>query len=126
MDSVNCAPWKNGILPQIIILKTRSLCLTKIILLAKIAVVPWWRRGVVVITTAQLHSTKPDWTQVLCRFKPCLQCVGDLQWWGSLPMAPAGNKAKCLFSVKHTTKTIHHHHSSFSFSFHWLFQVWPL
>ena len=23
-------------------------------------VVPWWRRGVVVITTAQLHSTKPE------------------------------------------------------------------
>ena len=24
-------------------------------------------------------------------------------------MVPAGNKAKCLSSVNHTTKTIHHH-----------------
>ena len=34
--------------------------------------------GVVVITTAQLRSTKPE--QVLSRFKSCLQCVGDLRW----------------------------------------------
>ena len=27
-----------------------------------------------------------------------------------LTMAPAGNKAKHLSSVNHTTKTIHHHH----------------
>ena len=25
-------------------------------------------------------------------------------------MAPAGNKAKWLSSVNHTTKTVHHHH----------------
>ena len=25
-------------------------------------------------------------------------------------MVPAGNKAKRLWSVNHTTKTIHHHH----------------
>ena len=25
-------------------------------------------------------------------------------------MVPAGNKAKCLLLVNHTTKTIHHHH----------------
>ena len=25
-------------------------------------------------------------------------------------MVPAGNKAKCLLSVNHTTITIHHHH----------------
>ena len=27
-------------------------------------------------------------------------------------MAPAGNKVKCLSSVNHTTKTIHHHSQS--------------
>ena len=50
------------------------------------------------------------WTQVLRRFKPCSQRVGDSRWWGSLTMVPAGNKAKHLSSVNHTTKTIHHHH----------------
>ena len=35
--------------------------------------------------------------------------VGDLRWWGSLTMVPAGNKAKRLSSVNHTAKTIHHH-----------------
>ena len=50
------------------------------------------------------------WTQVLRRFKSCLQRVGDSRWWGSLTMVPAGNKAKRLLSVNHITKTIHHHH----------------
>ena len=46
-----------------------------------------WRRGVVVITTAQLHSVKPELTF----------CTGlDL--------------AHGLSLVNHTTKTIHHHH----------------
>ena len=63
-----------------------------------------WRHGVVVITTAQLHSTKPE-----LRFKPCSRCVGDSRWWGSLTMVPAGNKAERLSSVNHTTKTTHHH-----------------
>ena len=27
------------------------------------------------------------------RFKPSLECVKDLQWWESLAMVPAGNKA---------------------------------
>ena len=58
-----------------------------------------WRRGVVVITTAQLHSTKSE-----LRFKPCSRRVGDSRWWGSLTMVPAGNKAKRLSSVNHTTK----------------------
>ena len=31
------------------------------------------------------------WTQILRRFKPCSRCVGDLQWWESLTMVPAGN-----------------------------------
>ena len=92
-----------------------------------------WRRGVVLITTAQLHSTKSElrfcagsnpawhigdncttsfnlaWTQVLRGFKPCSRRVGDSRWWRSLTMVPAGNKAKRLSSVNHTTKTIHHH-----------------
>ena len=35
-------------------------------------------------------------------------------------MVPAGNKAKRLSSVNHTTKTIHHHHhhQSLCFYFH--------
>ena len=61
------------------------------------------------------------WTQVLRRFKPYLWHVRDPWWWGSLIMVPAGNKAKCLSLVNHTTKTIHHHHQWFceiSWSFH--------
>ena len=56
-------------------------------------------RSVAVITTAQLpHCTS------------CLPSFGDSRWRGSLTMVPAGNKAKRLSSVNHTTKTIHHHH----------------
>ena len=50
-------------------------------------------------------------TQMLHRFKSCPQRVRDLRWWGSLRMAPVGNKAKCLSSVNLTTKTIHRHHN---------------
>ena len=39
-----------------------------------------------------------------------LLSVGDSWWWGSLTMVPAVNKAKCLSSVNHTTKTIYHYH----------------
>ena len=55
-------------------------------------------------------SCSEAWHQVLRRFKPCSRRVGDSRWWGSLTMVPAGNKAKRLSSVNHTTKTIHHHH----------------
>ena len=59
-------------------------------------------------------SFNKGWTQVLRRFKSCLWRVGHSQWWGSLTMVPAGNKAICLLLVNHTTKTInlhcHHHH----------------
>ena len=34
---------------------------------------PWWRRGVVVITIAQLHSTKPE-------VRSCSQRVRDWRW----------------------------------------------
>ena len=66
--------------------------------------------SVLVITTAQLHSTKPEF-----RF-----CTGSNTAWAchqSLTMIPAGNKAKCLSSVNHTTKVIHHYyHQSFLFN----------
>ena len=52
-----------------------------------------------VITTTQLHSTKPE-----RRFKPCSRRVGVSRWWESLTMVPAGNKAKGVSSVNHTTK----------------------
>ena len=44
--------------------------------------------------------------QVLRRFKSCKRRVRDLRWWGSLVVVPAGNKAKRLSSVDHTTKAI--------------------
>ena len=47
-------------------------------------------------------------TQALRRFKSCSRHVGDSVWWGSLTMVPAGDKAKHLSSVNHTTKTINH------------------
>ena len=58
-------------------------------------------------------SFKWAWTQVLHRFKPCWQHVGDSWMWGSLTMVPVGNKAKDLSLVNHSTNTIHyfnHHH----------------
>ena len=43
----------------------------------KLTIGNWkWHCGVVVITTVQLHSTKPD-----LRFKSCSQHFGDSQWW---------------------------------------------
>ena len=39
-------------------------------------------------------SFNKAWTQVLHRFKSCLWHVGDLWWWVSLTMVPAGNKTK--------------------------------
>ena len=47
------------------------------------------------------------WSQILCRFNYCLQHVRDLQWWESLTMVPAWNKASCLSLVNQSTKTIH-------------------
>ena len=75
------------------------------------------RRGgrcAVVITIAQLHLTKPE-----LGFKPCSRRVGDSWWWGSLTIVPAGNKAKRLSSVNHTTKTIHS-----SSSMKWALMIW--
>ena len=56
------------------------------------------------------------WFQVL-QLTPfllsCSQRVGDSQWWGSLTMIPAGNKAKRFPPVNRTTKAIHHHHNHY-------------
>ena len=49
-------------------------------------------------------------------FKPCSQHVRDSWWWGSLTMVPAGNKAKRVSSVNHTTKTIHQFNSILQFN----------
>ena len=51
-----------------------------------------WHRGLVVITTAKLHITKPE-----LRF-----CAGS--------NPSRGESEICLSSVNHNTKTIHHHH----------------
>ena len=60
-----------------------------------------------------ITSFNKAWTQILRRFKPCSQRVGDSRWWGPLTVVSAGNKAECLSSVNHTTKTNHHQISLF-------------
>ena len=74
------------------------------ILLVKI-----YYRAVVVITAAQLHSTKPE-PRFCAGSNVALGVSGDSRWWGSLTMVPTGNTAKHLSSLNHTTKTILHHH----------------
>ena len=59
-----------------------------------------------VITTAQLHSTKPEIR--FCAGSNPSRRVGDSRWWGCLTMVSAGNKAKRLSSVNHTPKIVHH------------------
>ena len=71
-----------------------------------------WRRGVVVITTAQIHSSKPE-LRFLRRFKSCSWRVGDSRWWGSLTMVPAGNKATPFIGQPYHKKIPHHSSSSF-------------
>ena len=67
---------------------------------------PSWCRGYHCCLTSFIKVR----TQVLRRFKSCSRLVGDLRWWGSLTIIPAGNKARRLSSVNHTTKAIHYHH----------------
>ena len=55
-------------------------------------------------------SFSKAWFQVLRRFKSCLRRIVDSRWWGSLAMVLAGNKAKRLSPLNHTTKTINRHH----------------
>ena len=75
----------------------------------KMDIRPLWCSGYHHGTT----SYNKAWTQVLHRFNSCLQHVRDSQWWRSLTMVLAGYKPKCLSSVNHTPKTIHHHHQWF-------------
>ena len=74
-----------------------------------------WHRVVVVITTAQFQPSRNSGS---AQVRTCSQHVRDSRWWGSLTMAPAGNKAKGLSLVNHTTKKFiiidHHHHH------HWI------
>ena len=72
----------------------------------------FWRPGVVVITTTQLHSTKPELR--FCAGSKPARGVSEIRDGEDLTMVPAGNKAKCLSLVNHTTKTIHHHHQTSS------------
>ena len=51
--------------------------------------------------------------QALPRLKSCSRRVGDSRFWGSLTLFPAGNNAKRLSLVNHTTK---HFITSFSTS----------
>ena len=99
--------WKESILVYISPARKCNTWLMSIVYMIgfrnKIKVVPWCS-GYHYCTT----SFNKAWTQVLCRLKSCLWCVRDSWWWGSLTIVPAGNKAKCLSSVNHTTKTIHH------------------
>ena len=65
-----------------------------------------WGRGAVVITTAQLHSTKPELR--LCGGLNSARKVSEIRdgeiLSEILTMVPAGNKAKRPSSVNHTTK----------------------
>ena len=67
-----------------------------------------WHRGVVVITTTQLHSTKPKlWFRIGSNPARGVSEIRDGE--DPLPMVPAGNKAKSLSAVNHIIKTIHYH-----------------
>ena len=67
-----------------------------------------WHCRVVVIITAQLHSTIPELR--LCTSSNPARCMSEIDWlwWGSMTMILAGNKTKRLSSVNHTTKTNHY------------------
>ena len=60
-----------------------------------------WCHGVVVITTAQLHSSKP--VHRFCAGSAEIRDAEDLWQWSRLEIRLR------LSSVNHTTKTIHHH-----------------
>ena len=62
----------------------------------------FWRCGIVVITTAQFHSAKPELK--LCAGSNSAHDVSEIR------NLPTGNNAKRLSSVNHTTKAIHHHY----------------
>ena len=68
-----------------------------------------WRGGVVVITAAQLHSTKSELRFCAGSNPACGVseiCDGENFWqWSRLEI-----RCKRLSSVNHSAKTIHHHH----------------
>ena len=68
-----------------------------------------WRRGVVIISTPQLHSTKSELRlsadSNLAYSVTKIRDAEDLWQWSL-----ARYKAKRLLSVNHITKRIHHHH----------------
>ena len=66
-----------------------------------------WCSGYHYCTTSFINA----WTQILRRFKSWSRRVENSRWCESMTMFPTGNKAKCLSSVNHTTKIIHHHHN---------------
>ena len=97
---------------------TNRLILSKIItsiqLNHQILKIPWpwvlvllWRHGLVVITTEQLHSTKPKLRFWACSNPACgvskIHACEDLWQWLSLEI-----RLNVLSSVNHTTKTDHH------------------
>ena len=61
-----------------------------------------WCRGYHYCTTSFIKA----WTQVLRRLKSRSKHVRDLEWWRSLTMFQAGNKAQRLLSVSNTINTI--------------------
>ena len=79
-----------------------------------------WHRGVVVITTAHFHSTKPELR--FCAGSNPACGMSEIRDGEDLTIVPAGNKAKGPLSVNHTTKTIlhhhHHHHQILAFITH--------
>ena len=64
--------------------------------------------AVAITTNAQLHSTKSKFW--FCAGSNQASDMSEIRDGEDLTMVPTGNKAKCLPSDKHTTKTIHHHH----------------
>ena len=56
-----------------------------------------WHHGVVVMTTTQLHPTKPEFR--FCAGSNPAHAVSEIRNTGSLTMVLAGNKAKRLSSV---------------------------
>ena len=63
----------------------------------------------VVITTAQLHSTKPE-LRFCAGSNPACGMLKILDGEDLWQMVPSENKAKCFSMVNHTTKTIRHNH----------------
>ena len=107
VDTTSCVYWVSTFFFRASLVSNHSLdSSSTIVNFPNMANVVPWCSGYHYCTT----SFNKAWTQVLHRLKFCTRRVGDSRWWRSLTMVPAGNNAKCLSSVYHTTKTIHHHH----------------